>query len=99
MFLQALDKNKKGKLLKKLKDYEASISSPLQALGQSITVLKVQILIGDVFALPVNELEDLAARMVEIFCTNLPLSKELDAQDSMYGEELLSMASSLLVQT
>ncbi|KAL6532598.1 hypothetical protein OROHE_014020 [Orobanche hederae] len=99
MFLQALDSNKKGELLKKLKEYETSISAPLKALGQSITVLKVQILIGDVFALPVDELEDLAARMVEMFCTNLPLSKELDAQDSMYGEELLSMASSLLVQS
>ncbi|KAL6563581.1 hypothetical protein OROGR_002540 [Orobanche gracilis] len=98
MFLQALDKNKKGELLKKLKEYEASISAPLKALGQSITVLKVQILIGDVFALPVDELEDLAARMAEMFCTNLPLSKELDAQDIMYGEELLSMASSILVQ-
>lgn len=58
MFLQALDKNKKGELLKKLKEYEASISAPLKALGQSITVLKVQILIGDVFALPVDGMSD-----------------------------------------
>ncbi|KAK6145231.1 hypothetical protein DH2020_022051 [Rehmannia glutinosa] len=99
MFLEVLDNNKKSEFLKKLvKEYEASRSVSTKALGQSITVFKVQNLIGDVFALPVDELEDIAAQMTEMFCKNLPLSKELDVQESMYGEELLSMACNLLVQ-
>ncbi|GER30478.1 tetratricopeptide repeat protein [Striga asiatica] len=99
MFLQALDNDKKSEFLKKLvKEYEASVSAPTKALGQSITIFKVQNIIGDMFALQVDELEDIAVRMAEMFCTNLPLSKELDAQESMHGEELLSMASTILVQ-
>lgn len=54
-FLQVLDNNKKSEFLKKLlKEYEVSTSVPTKALGQSITVFKVQNLIGDVFALPVE---------------------------------------------
>ncbi|KAL8516398.1 hypothetical protein ACS0TY_014887 [Phlomoides rotata] len=99
MFLQVLDNNKKSDFLKKLlKESEVRMSMPTKALGQSITVFKVQNLIGDVFALPVDELEDIAVRMTEMFCKNLPLSKDLDAQESMHGEELLSMACNILVQ-
>ena len=36
--------------------------------------------------------------MAEMYCKNLPLSKDLDLQESMHGEDLLSMASSILVQ-
>ncbi|XP_066362409.1 N-terminal acetyltransferase B complex auxiliary subunit NAA25-like isoform X2 [Miscanthus floridulus] len=44
------------------------------------------------------ELQGIAKRMVDTFYKNLPLSNDLDPQESMYGEELLSMASSILVQ-
>ena len=44
------------------------------------------------------ELQGIAKRMVDTFYKNLSLSNELDLQESMYGEELLSMASSILVQ-
>jgi hypothetical protein len=36
--------------------------------------------------------------MVETYCKNLPLSKDLDPQESMHGEELLSMVCNVLVQ-
>jgi hypothetical protein len=36
--------------------------------------------------------------MVEMYCKNLPLSKDLDPQESMHGEELLSMVCNVLVQ-
>ncbi|XP_073144284.1 N-terminal acetyltransferase B complex auxiliary subunit NAA25 isoform X1 [Henckelia pumila] len=99
LFLQVLDDKKKSVLLKTLeKELEFSGSVPTKALGQSISVLKIQNFIGNMFTLPVNEVEDLAVRMTQMFCQNLPLSKELDAQDSMYGEELLSMACDVLVQ-
>jgi hypothetical protein len=44
------------------------------------------------------ELQGIAKRMVDTFYKNLSLSNELDPQESMYGEELLSMASSIFVQ-
>lgn len=44
------------------------------------------------------ELETIAVKMTQMYCENLPLSKDLDAQESMYGEDLLSMACDLLVQ-
>ena len=46
----------------------------------------------------IPELQGIAKRMVDTFYKNLSLSNELDPQESMYGEELLSMASSILVQ-
>ncbi|KAG8371530.1 hypothetical protein BUALT_Bualt13G0097500 [Buddleja alternifolia] len=98
-FLQVLDNNKKSEFLKKSREEcEASMVAPSKALGRSITVFKIQSLIGDMFAQPQEDLEDLAVRMTEMFCKNLPLSKDLDAQESMFGEELLSMACNVLVQ-
>lgn len=40
----------------------------------------------------------MAVQMTQMFCRNLPLSKDLDAQESMHGEELLPMACNILVQ-
>ncbi|KAL0434868.1 UNVERIFIED_CONTAM: N-terminal acetyltransferase B complex auxiliary subunit NAA25 [Sesamum radiatum] len=98
-FLEVLDYNKKSEFLKKLvKGCEGNVSGPTKELGQSITVFKIQNSIGDLFAVPVNDLEDIAVRMTEMFCKNLPLSKELDVQESMHGEELLSLACNVLVQ-
>lgn len=36
--------------------------------------------------------------MAEMYCKNLPLSKDLDVQESMHGEDLLSMVANILVQ-
>jgi N-terminal acetyltransferase B complex non-catalytic subunit len=44
------------------------------------------------------ELQGIVKRLVDTFYRNLPLSNDLDPQESMFGEELLSMASSILVQ-
>lgn len=45
-----------------------------------------------------TELERSAVQMSEMYCKSLPLSKDLDPQESIHGEELLSMASNVLVQ-
>lgn len=45
-----------------------------------------------------TELERSAVQMSQMYCKNLPLSKDLDPQESMHGEELLSMACNVLVQ-
>ncbi|XP_068311883.1 N-terminal acetyltransferase B complex auxiliary subunit NAA25-like [Pyrus communis] len=99
MFLEVLTPDKKAQLLGKLKESSHSISAvPTKVLGQSITLFKFQELIGNTFKLPVGELEGSALQMVEMYCQNLPLSKDLDSQESMHGEELLSMACNALIQ-
>ncbi|KAJ7959894.1 Phagocyte signaling-impaired protein [Quillaja saponaria] len=99
ILVEALTPDKKTELLEKLKKCSDSLSSvPTKALGQSITLFKVQELMGNMFKLPENELEASSVQMVELYCKNLPLSKDLDAQESMHGEELLSMACNVLVQ-
>ncbi|RDY04396.1 N-terminal acetyltransferase B complex auxiliary subunit NAA25, partial [Mucuna pruriens] len=46
----------------------------------------------------VPDLEVSCVQMFEIYCKNLPLSKDLDPQEGMHGEELLSMICNILVQ-
>ncbi|KAF9603410.1 hypothetical protein IFM89_036111 [Coptis chinensis] len=36
--------------------------------------------------------------MADMYCKNLPLSKDFDPQENMHGEDLLSMAANVLVQ-
>ncbi|XWS71905.1 hypothetical protein CRYUN_Cryun03dG0178600 [Craigia yunnanensis] len=98
-FLQVLSPEKKMEFLDKLMKNSNSLSAvPTRALGQSITLLKTQELIGNMFRLSVGELEGFAVQMAELYCKNLPLSKNLDPQESMHGEELLSIACNVLVQ-
>ncbi|KAF8402561.1 hypothetical protein HHK36_010647 [Tetracentron sinense] len=44
------------------------------------------------------KLESTAIQMTDMYCQNLPLSKDLDPQENMHGEELLSMACNVLIQ-
>ncbi|XP_039050474.1 N-terminal acetyltransferase B complex auxiliary subunit NAA25-like [Hibiscus syriacus] len=98
-FLQVLSQEKKIEFLDKLMKNSSSLSAvPTKALGQSITLLKTQELIGNMFRLSVAELEGSAVQMAELYCKNIPLSKDLDPQESMHGEELLSIACNVLVQ-
>lgn len=58
-FLQVLDSNKKSEFLRNIvKENEATTIVPAKALGQSITVFKVQNLIGNLIALPVDGMPD-----------------------------------------
>ncbi|XVF05817.1 hypothetical protein REPUB_Repub05bG0205700 [Reevesia pubescens] len=98
-FLQVLSPAKKMEFLDRLMKNSNSLSAvPTKALGQSITLLKTQELIGNMFSLSVGELEGSAVQMAELYCKNLPLSKDLDLQESMHGEELLSIVCNVLVQ-
>ncbi|KAJ4839804.1 hypothetical protein Tsubulata_032010 [Turnera subulata] len=99
MFLQVLTPHKKSEFMQKLMETCNSFTEvPTKALGQSITIFKLQELVGKVHNLSVVELERSAMQMVESFCKALPLSRDLDPQESMHGEELLSLACNLLVQ-
>ncbi|XP_020102964.1 phagocyte signaling-impaired protein isoform X2 [Ananas comosus] len=98
MFLQMLTQDEKSELREKfLNILEALPTTPIKRIGQVITIFKVQELSGAMFMESVKELEGTAIKMLEMFCENLPLSRDLDPQENMYGEELLSMASSVLV--
>ncbi|XP_010257019.1 PREDICTED: phagocyte signaling-impaired protein isoform X2 [Nelumbo nucifera] len=99
IFLKVLNHDEKMELLEKLKQScDSSLISPTRTLGQSITIFKIQELIRNIFNSPLAELEGTAVSMTEIYCKNLPLSKNLDPQENMNGEELLSMACNVLVQ-
>ncbi|KAI3819684.1 hypothetical protein L1987_13531 [Smallanthus sonchifolius] len=99
VFLQVLPCDMKKRFLERLVKCINSSSTPSRhVLGQNITFLKIRELIGDTFSLPIGDLVGFAVQMTEMYCQNLPLSKELDAQESMYGEELLSMTCNVLVQ-
>lgn len=98
-FLLVLSLDKKTELLERLKSSSTSHSTEsIKELGRFITLKKIQELIGNTYKLPVDELERSAVQMSEMYCKSLPLSKDLDPQESIHGEELLSMASNVLVQ-
>ncbi|KAJ0926355.1 putative tetratricopeptide-like helical domain superfamily [Helianthus annuus] len=99
VFLQVLSSDLKKQFLEKLLRCIDSSSTPSRhVLGQHMTFFKIRELIGGTFSLPVGDLVDFAVQMTEMYCQNLPLSKDLDVQESMYGEELLSMSCNVLVQ-
>ncbi|KAG2628383.1 N-terminal acetyltransferase B complex auxiliary subunit NAA25-like [Panicum virgatum] len=98
IYLHMLSGNEMSELLDEISGlFDASLVS-VNTLGLTITLFKVQELLGTLFTKPNTELQGIAKRMVHTFYKNLSLSNELDPQESMYGEELLSMASSILVQ-
>ncbi|KAI3507935.1 hypothetical protein L1887_22932 [Cichorium endivia] len=99
VFLQILPDDRKKQLLEKLaKSIDSSSTSSKNVLGQHLTLFKIRELIGDMFPLPEGDLVGFAVQMTEMYCENLPLSKDLDVQESMYGEEFLSMTCNVLVQ-
>ncbi|CAH9109432.1 unnamed protein product [Cuscuta epithymum] len=98
-FLQVLNHDYQCELVKKLEKACQSVETvPTKALGKSVTIFKIQNTVGQLFTLPIDELEKLAVQMTDMYCENLALSKDLDEQESMYGEELLTMTCNVLVQ-
>ncbi|XP_057487729.1 N-terminal acetyltransferase B complex auxiliary subunit NAA25-like isoform X1 [Actinidia eriantha] len=98
-FLHVLVHDKRTLFVEKLMDtFESPATMATKALGKSLSIFKIQEIVGNFFTLPASDLEGLAVQMTEMYCKNLPLSKDLDLQESMHGEDLLSMASSILVQ-
>ncbi|GAB2286070.1 N-alpha-acetyltransferase 25, NatB auxiliary subunit [Dionaea muscipula] len=98
-FLEVLNNEEKMELLEKLMKCSKSLSiGPIKCLGLSMTLQKMQDIIGKNYKLTVIELESVAVELVDMYCKSLHLSRDLDAQENMHGEELLSMASNVLVQ-
>lgn len=97
MFLRLLTDDEKDQLLDNMRTLESTSASPIKALGHAMTVFKVQESFGFMFTLSLRELEGTARKMLEMFCKDLKLSRDLDPQENMHGEDLLSMASNILV--
>ncbi|KAK4278520.1 hypothetical protein QN277_016356 [Acacia crassicarpa] len=100
MFIEVFNPVKKIELLEKLKEYSDSLTTlPVKNLGQTFSFFKIQqLLMGDMFESSASELEVCCAQMAEIYCKSVAFSKDLDPQESMQGEELLSIICNLLVQ-
>ncbi|KAF1881581.1 hypothetical protein Lal_00021436 [Lupinus albus] len=100
MFVEVFTPDKKTELLGKLmKSSEALSTPPIKTLGLSISLFKIQqLLLGGMFKSSIGDLELSCAQMSEMYCKNLPLSKDLDPQEGMHGEELLSVTCNVLVQ-
>nr|XP_043635828.1 N-terminal acetyltransferase B complex auxiliary subunit NAA25 isoform X2 [Erigeron canadensis] len=98
VFLQVLPGDMKKQLLENLVKIIASSTPSRSVPGQHITFFKIRELIGDTSSLHVKDLVGFAVQMTEMYCHNLPLSKDLDVQESMHGEEFLSMTCNVLVQ-
>uniref|UniRef100_A0A1J3JDT3 N-alpha-acetyltransferase 25, NatB auxiliary subunit n=1 Tax=Noccaea caerulescens TaxID=107243 RepID=A0A1J3JDT3_NOCCA len=97
--LQVLAPHKKAEFVGMLvKNSDFVSASATKVLGQTTTILKVQELTGNIFELPLGEIEASAVNLAKLYCQNLPLSRDLDPQESMFGEELLSLISNMLVQ-
>ncbi|XP_019088441.1 PREDICTED: phagocyte signaling-impaired protein isoform X1 [Camelina sativa] len=98
-YLHVLSPDKKTEFVGMLvKNSDAFSESATKVLGQTTTILKVQELTGNIFELPIDEIEASAVKLAKLYCQNLSLSKDLDPQESMFGEELLSLISNMLVQ-
>uniref|UniRef100_A0A1J3ESU8 N-alpha-acetyltransferase 25, NatB auxiliary subunit n=1 Tax=Noccaea caerulescens TaxID=107243 RepID=A0A1J3ESU8_NOCCA len=97
--LQVLAPHKKAEFVGMLvKNSDFVSASATKVLGQTTTILKVQELTGNIFELPLGEIEASAVNLAKLYCQNLPLSRDLDPQESMFGEELLSLISNMLIQ-
>ncbi|XP_031485379.1 N-terminal acetyltransferase B complex auxiliary subunit NAA25 [Nymphaea colorata] len=97
--LHSFSLEEKIKLLEKLLEHqEVSSFFSMKAFGQFITVFKIRELLGTAFSLSESELLHSTIKMAQMYCKSLSLSKDLDPQESMHGEELLSMACNLLIQ-
>ncbi|XP_010520190.1 PREDICTED: phagocyte signaling-impaired protein isoform X2 [Tarenaya hassleriana] len=98
-FLQVLSPDRKAEFVEMLtKNADSFSESPTKVLGQLTSIFKVQELTGNIFKLPVGDIEASAVKLAKLYCENLPLSKDLDQQESMYGQDLLSIISNMLVQ-
>ncbi|XP_006654275.2 N-terminal acetyltransferase B complex auxiliary subunit NAA25 [Oryza brachyantha] len=98
IYLHMLSNDEITELLDTISRSFDTSSLSVKGLGLTITSFKVQELLGIFFSKSTTELQSIAKGMVETFYKSLPLSRDLDPQESMHGEELLCMASSILVQ-
>ncbi|KAG0498549.1 hypothetical protein HPP92_002844 [Vanilla planifolia] len=96
-FLSLTEKEQAEILERFIINCESSTSEPLNKMGQAITIFKLKGRYGVMTTVPIEELEDTAIKMVDMYCKNLGLSRDLDPQENFYGEDLLHMASNVLL--
>ncbi|XP_039128468.1 LOW QUALITY PROTEIN: N-terminal acetyltransferase B complex auxiliary subunit NAA25 [Dioscorea cayenensis subsp. rotundata] len=96
--LHILTSDERNELLEAFgKSSESSSTISTKAIGSAITIFKIQELFDCASCFPVTDLETIAMKMVDMYCKSLYLSRELDPQENMHGEELLSTVCNVLV--
>ncbi|XP_078445054.1 tetratricopeptide repeat (TPR)-like superfamily protein isoform X2 [Wolffia australiana] len=70
----------------------------LQSLRQFATIFRIKEVFKTNFKLSISDLRAASFDLVDMFCKKLYLSGDLDPQETVHGEELLTMASNALSQ-
>lgn len=99
-YLQYIEPHQRLKLLQELREicFQISPGDAIKGLGRTIAVLQVE----EHFDMMHSESNDdrvaHAVFLAKLYLENLNLSKDLDSQEIMHGEELLPMASNILME-
>ncbi|KAJ4779209.1 hypothetical protein LUZ62_063466 [Rhynchospora pubera] len=95
-YLNGLNEQEKAELLDKISN-KFSVNSEVHTLGRAVTIYRMQEICSSLWKTSIQDLETTTLEKMKLFCKSLHLSKELDQQESMFGEELLFMATNTLV--
>ncbi|GLJ38445.1 hypothetical protein SUGI_0782890 [Cryptomeria japonica] len=99
-FLQFFHPSERPKLLKMLHESCSQLSSDgaVRQLGRAIAVYQVEEYLDMTFTASNDDCVVQAVTLTRLYLDNLNLSKDLDPQESMHGEELLTMVCNILMQ-
>ncbi|XP_078178732.1 tetratricopeptide repeat (TPR)-like superfamily protein isoform X2 [Carex rostrata] len=94
-YLHELNEEENAELLDKISK-KFAVYSEVHTLGRTVTVFRIQEICSSMWKKSIQDLETTTLKKLELFCKNLHLSKNLEQQESMVGEELLFMATNTL---
>ncbi|KAH9309985.1 hypothetical protein KI387_037896, partial [Taxus chinensis] len=99
-FLHFFDPPQRPTLLKMLHESCSQLSSEdaVKRLGRAIAVFQVEECFDVTFSASNDDCVAQAMAITRLYLDNLNLSKDLDPQETMHGEELLTMACNILMQ-
>lgn len=99
-YLQYIEPHQRSKLLQELREicFQISPGDAVKGLGRTIAVLQVEEHFDMMHSASNDDRLAHAVFLAKLYLENLSLSKDLDSQEIMYGEELLPMASNILME-
>lgn len=99
-YLQYIEPHQRSKLLQELREicFQISPGDAVKGLGRTIAVLQVEEHFDMMHSASNDDRVAHAVFLAKLYLENLSLSKDLDSQEIMYGEELLPMASNILME-
>lgn len=99
-YLQYIEPNQRSKFLQELREicFQISSGDAVKGLGRTIAVLQVEEHFDMMRSASNDDRVSHAVFLTKLYLENLSLSKDLDSQEVMHGEELLPMASNILME-